>query len=378
MGFAKSFYFFYYAAGASFFPFLALYYRDLGLVGREIGLLTAIPPLTALFSASLWGGLADATQKHRQLLMLALAGVIVFALTMSTITTFYGLVPTVIAFAFFASPIIPLVDNSVLDQLGDRCSQYGRIRLWGALGWGIAALIIGQVIECLGLLWSFYGYVLLILGCLVVVFKLPIAHASINSAFRQGLKQLLGDRQWRLFLGTLFIAGMGLSTAHSYLFLYMKDIGATKSLMGLALTVATVSELVIFFYAGRLLDRWGTRNVLIASLVAHVVRLLAYSQVRNPHIVLIVQLLHGPTFSLIWTSGVSYANRMAPTGMGATAQGLLSAVYFGMGAAGGGLIGGFLYEHIGPFWMYFCAGIWVFIGLLIFGFFDRNPKPIRQ
>lgn len=377
MGIAKTFYFFYYAAGASLFPFLLLYYSDLGLVGHQIGLLTALPPLTALFSASLWGGVADATQKHRQLLLLALGGVIIFALLLSTTTTFYALIPTVIAFAFFASPIIPLVDNSVLDQLGDRRSHYGRIRLWGALGWGIAAYMLGHIIERLGLSWSFYGYALFITGCFFVALKLPIAHASIGSAFRQGLKQLLSDRQWRLFLATLFIAGMGLSTAHSYLFLYMQELGATKSQMGFALTVATVSELLIFFYSGRLLDRWGTRNVLIASLIAHVVRLLAYSQVRNPSLVLLVQLLHGPTFSLIWTSGVSYANRMAPKGMGATAQGLLSAIYFGMGAAGGGFIGGILYEHIGLFHMYFCASIWVAFGLLIFVIFSRTPKPVH-
>lgn len=370
---AKIFYFFYYGAGAALFPFLVLFYRDLGLSGREIGLLTALPPLVSLFSASLWGGLADVTQRHRQLLVVALTGAIGFALLLSGVTTFLYLLPTIAAFAFFMAPVIPLVDHSVLESLGDQRSRYGRIRLWGALGWGIVAYFAGQIVEQFGLSWSFYGYAILMVACLGIAMYLPITQASIGRAFRQGLSQLLGNRPWRLFLLTLLIAGMGGSTAHSYLFLYMQDMGASRSLMGLSLTIATLSELVVFFYSGRLLDRWGTRTVLLFSLLAHVTRLTAYAFVRTPELVLLVQLLHGPTFSLIWTAGVSYANRMAPKGMGATAQGMLSATFFGLGATGGGLAGGFLYQQVGPFWMYFCAGMWVFLGFILFAALG-NPE----
>jgi len=369
---AKTFYFFYYGAGSALFPFLVLFYRDLGLSGREIGFLTALPPLVALFSASLWGGLADATQRHRELLFVAILGGIGFAILLSTVTTFLWLLPTVAAFAFFMAPTIPLVDNSVLESLGDQRGRYGRIRLWGALGWGVVAYFAGQVVEQFGLSWSFYGYAILMVICLAIALRLPIAQASIGRAFKQGLRQLASNRQWRLFLITLLIAGMGGSTAHSYLFLYMQDLGASQSLMGFSLTIATLSELVVFFYAGRLLEKWGTRRILLFSLLAHVVRLTAYSQVRSPSHVLLIQLLHGPTFSLIWTAGVSYANRIAPKGMGATAQGLLSATFFGLGATGGGLTGGFLYEQVGPFWMYFCAGMWVFVGFLLFAVLGRN------
>lgn len=375
MNLPKTFYFFYYAAGASLFPFLVLYYRELGLSGQEIGWLIAIKPFTSLFSASLWGGLADATQRHRQLLLLAIFGVILFALILSITTTLAALIPIVATFAFFMAPIMPLVDNSVLEALGEHRSRYGRVRLWGALGWGITALILGQLTETFGLSYSFYGYALLMLGCFIIATRLPITHVRIGQTFTHGLKQLLYNKQWLLFLTTLLISGVGLSTAHSFLFLYMKDLGASQSLMGVALAIATVSELFIFFYSGRLLDRWGTRKILIATLIAHIVRLIGYSLVRTPELVLFIQLLHGPTFSLIWVAGVSYANQIAPKGMGATAQGLLTATYFGLGATGGGLIGGYLYEHIGPFQMYFWAGICVFGGLILFTLFGKKTNP---
>ena len=377
-GFAKAFYFFYYAAGASLLPFLALYYRDLGLSEREIGLLAGISPLTVLFSASLWGGLADATQWHRGLLGLAIAGAVGFALVLSSVTTFLRLIPAVAAFAFFVAPIIPLVDHSVLDLLGEQRANYGRVRLWGALGWGVAATTMGRLVEEFGLGWSFYGYAALMSVGLIAAMRMPVAHARIGGAFRQGLRVLLRNRQWLLFLAAVWAGSMGLSTVHNFLFLYMEDLGASKSLMGLSLTSATFSELLVFFFSGRMLDRWGTRRLLIFSLLAHVLRLLAYALIRTPWLVLGVQLLHGPTFSLAWVAGVAYANRMAPAGMGATAQGFLSAVYFGLGSAAGAFIGGMLYEDMGPFWMFLWAGVWVLGGLLLFAIYGRDPAERGQ
>ena len=65
--FLRAFYFCYFAAGASLFAFLVLYYEELGLPGPQIGLLAAIPPLTLLVAAPVWGGLADATRQHHRL-----------------------------------------------------------------------------------------------------------------------------------------------------------------------------------------------------------------------------------------------------------------------------------------------------------------------
>ena len=216
------------------------------------------------------------------------------------------------------------------------------------------------------------------LACFLAATRLPVSHVHIGQSFGHGLRQFLSDRRWLLFLATILIGAVGLSTVHGFLFLYMKDLGASRSLMGVALAVATLSELVVFFYSGRLLERWGTRAILVASLIAHIVRLVGYSVVRSPELVLVVQLLHGPTFSLIWVAGVSYANQAAPRGLGATAQGLLTAIYFGLGSTAGGLVGGYLYDHLGPFRMFFWAGICVLGGLILFVALGSSTDRVDQ
>jgi len=360
----KLFYFLYFAAAASLLPFLVLFYEQRGLTGRQIGLLAAIPPLITLFAATFWSGLADATQRHHRLLGLAIFGATALASAIFFASTFPVLVITVTAFAFFAAPIIPLVDNSSLEYLGAQKKQYGKLRLWGAVGWGVAAPVVGQLVERLGLGWSFYGYSLFMLAGLVISFRLPIRHARIDQSFWQGVRLLLVNQRWWSFLALIFIAGMGSGLILNYLFLYMEQLGASKTLMGLALTVGTLSELVVFSSSDRLLDRWGTRKLLMLALVALAVRSLAYALVQNPWLVLPIQLLHGLSFAALWAAGVAYAHKLAPAGLGATAQGLFAGVSMGVATATGAFIGGILYENVGLSLMYGWAGIGILVALL--------------
>lgn len=43
----------------------------------------------------------------------------------------------------------------------------------------------------------------------------------------------------------------------NFLFLYLNDLQAGKTLMGLSMTIATLRELPVLFFAGRLLNCWG-------------------------------------------------------------------------------------------------------------------------
>lgn len=375
---AKAFYFLYYAAAASLAAYLVLFYRQKGLDEGQIGLLTGLQPLVTLAAASLWGGLADSTRQHRLLLRGAIVGSILCALLLSQMGGFGGLVFVALAYSFFLAPIIPLVDNSVLDLLGERPERYGRIRLWGAVGWGALGPLAGRLVDWGGFDYSFLLFALIQLGGLLVTFALPIAQSSLGVNFWGGLRALATNRRWLLFLAVMFVGGMGAATVHNFLFLYLEDLEASRWTMGLSLSVATVSEVAVFFFAEKLLARWGTVRVLAFSLAALALRLLAYSVITTPGWVLVVQLSHGLTFSAMWVAGVAQAKRLAPPGLGATAQGLLTGVYFGVGAAAGATAGGFLYESAGPFVMYRWAGVWVLIGVAILGLSRLGVRAGRE
>lgn len=363
---AKSIFFIVYAAASVLLPFLALYYEQRGLSGAQIGLLAAIPPVMTMIGASVWGSLADATRRHKLIFGLVIVGAVVSVALIPLAHNFLSLSLAIALHAFCFMSLIPLLDNSALEILGSQSDKYGQIRLWGSLGWGLGAPAIGPLVERLGLDWTFYGHAGLMLVGLLIALPLPVAQKSSGSGFSQGLKSLLQDGRWYLFLLVIFVAGFGDALVRNYWFLYLKDLEASSLLMGLSLTIGMVSELVVLAFSGQLLNRLGTNKLLIISVLTQGARLLGWSLISDPYLALSLQLLNGLTFGTLWLAGVAYAKKIAPAGLSATAQGLLSGVYFGLSSVIGALSGGFLYEQVGTWGMYRWGAIVMFIGLLIY------------
>ena len=125
--------------------------------------------------------------------------------------------------------------------------------------------------------------------------------------FWSGMRTLLSNRGWVFFLMMAFVCGVGMASTNIYQFVYMAEIGATKSLMGLSLTVSTLSELPVMIFAGWLLKRLKPRGLMTLGMLVIGLRVLLYSAFNVPGAILLIQLLHGLTYPAIWIAGVAYA-----------------------------------------------------------------------
>ena len=372
MVFPSIYYFLYFGAISILFPFLALFYQSQGLTGGQIGLLAAISPILSFFGAPLWTGAADASHRHKLVTMLSIMGVVGVTFIFPQIASFGGLLLMISLWAFFGSPTSSLVDSAVLTLLGDHRERYGRIRAWGTIGYGVIAPFAASLIGRLGLKWAFWGYAILMLGGLLVITQIPFRQSSSSGSFRGGVRVLLANQPWMLFLVMVFIAGIGMATINNYLFVYMQSLGASKTLMGIALTVSTLSEIPAMFFSDRLLRRIGARGMLVIAMTTIGLRLICYSLTTQPWVVLVIQLCHGLTFAAIFTAGVYYADQIAPPGMKATTQGMFSGTLMGFGSAAGGLLGGLLLDRFSPGGMYAFAGTFVLVGLIVFLVIERR------
>ena len=151
MIFSSVFYFLFYGAISFLASYLALFYQSQGLTGGQIGVLIAISPLISMFGAPLWTGAADASKRHKIVAIAAIIGTVITALIFPQIASFAGLILVASLFAFFMSPISSLTDSAVMSLLGKRKDKYGRIRLWGTLGYGMVAPLAGELIGQFGL-----------------------------------------------------------------------------------------------------------------------------------------------------------------------------------------------------------------------------------
>lgn len=369
---AKLTYFFYFGAMGAVVPYLALHYRSIGLSGSEIGLLGGVGPFVTLVAAPMWGALADILGKHKRVLVVAIAGLSLGMLGISLARDLRLLLPIVIFYIFFGSPVISLVDHTVLTLLGDRKAEYGRQRFWGAVSWGLMGALLGIITQRFGPSWIFVAFFILIGIALFVALRLPIAEASLGVSYRAAFKALLRQRWWAIVLLTVFVQMAGRATGFGFLMLHLSDLGASRALMGLSVGLASLSDVPTFFFADRLLRRWGPRGMLLFALGFTVVALLGYGLPRSPWVITLVQLLQGPSFSAMWVAGVHYAREAAPEGMGATTQALFGAVVWGLGSGCGNLIGGVIYDAFGAQSLFLGAAVAVSLAMLFFLVLGRN------
>ncbi len=332
-------------------PFLVLYYLQLGLVGAQIGVLRAVPPLVTMFSAPMWGAVADASGRHRALRLAAIGGAWLGVLALSMASSYPWLVFIVGLQAFFIAPVIPLVDSAVVTLLGKRRDAYGSQRLWGAVGWGLCGLLAGFVIERYGIAWAFIGYLGVSVGVVVTAVGIPVPQAARKAAargdFTSDLRRLASHRSWLIFLLAVLIGGLYQALEMNYLMLYFEALGMPEFLMGLALVVGTLSEIPVWALAPRLLRRWGSRGLLSVAFVAAATKGLVYAFWPPVWLALGIQLLHGFSFPAMWAAGVAYASAVAPEGTQATAQGAFGGVYMGLCVALSAFFGGQLFGRLG-------------------------------
>ncbi|RPI69559.1 MAG: hypothetical protein EHM38_07365, partial [Geobacteraceae bacterium] len=95
----------FFGAGGFLYPFLALYYKQIGLTGAQMGLLASLGWAISMLTAPVWGRWGDTAKNPKIVLQVALlgAGLANFLL---------GLQNTVLGIAFFIA-LGSIFDNSI-------------------------------------------------------------------------------------------------------------------------------------------------------------------------------------------------------------------------------------------------------------------------
>jgi len=374
-----SFYFLLFAGVAAFGPYMVLYYQSLSFSGAQIGLLAGIAPLITMVSVPFMTGLADRTNRHGLIMSLSLLVVVSGLVVLPYLKTFIPLFGMAILSRVFFSPIMPLSNSATMFMLGDRKDLYGRIRLGGTIGFGIVATVVGSLVENYGLKIAFWSAASLFFVAFLVSQKLVHGgEESGKSADSGRASELLKNPHFLLFLLIGFSGGISFATLNTYLFPYMKELGAGESMMGLALTIGTIAELPVLYFVGRFIKRFRAYALVIFSIAMTGLRFLLLAVAPNPIFVLFVQLLNGFNYPLLMVAGVTYADERAPQGFRATAQGLFNAAMGGIGGAIGGFAGGLLFERVGAKGMYLVFSIFVAFVLVFVSLLRRTLPPEQE
>ncbi len=369
-----SFYFVYFAAAAFLQPYIFLYFQELGFSGAQIGLLAGVIPLILMVGSTFWTGLADAKLRHKLIMSLTILVSVLTVVIFPFMKTFALLIPVIIIYALFAAPVTSFADSATMAMLADKKDMYGRVRIGGTIGWGVIAPIAGIIIDRYGIRWAFWGYSAIMIFTLIICQWFTFGRGGVREPMLANFRKLLSDRRWVLFLSLMFLGGISFTVVNNYLFPYMEELGISRSTMGIALLIATLSELPVLFFSKNLIDRFKAQGMLFIGMFIMGIRLILYAALNYQSGILIFQLLSGLTFPLVWVAAVSYANDISPEGLKATGQGLVGGAAFGIGSAAGGVIGGLLLGSVGGQAMFLVIGIGVLLGMAVIFLMERNQN----
>lgn len=149
-------------------------------------------------------------------------------------------------------------------------------------------------------------------------------------------------------------AGMCTGVVWNFLFWHTENLATIsqtkwlKTLQGLLTGIQCfLAELPFNFLSGSILKKFGHINVMSLVLLIYSIRFMAYSVISNPWLFLPLEIFHGPSFGLCWPTMVSYGDKVTPPGTQATIQGLIGAIFEGIGASSGTLLCGWIMDVYG-------------------------------
>ena len=340
-------YFFFFAGMGMFFSFINVYYLEIGLTGIQIGLLGTIGPLVGVFSSILWGMAADHFGRPRLLFVVASGGALSAVIVLAGVQVFLWMVPIVIWFSLFNTPMPAMMDSTTFRLLKDHPERYGRYRMWGTCGFILTSLAGGFLFERVGVAAVFPAYALTIVFFMLSSFGLPNTPIQLRTSPFDGVGHLVRQPSWLLFALSVFILWIASTGSISFVGVLIKSMGGSERLIGLNWAVAAAVELPVMFSSAFLLRRIGANRLITIAFIGYFLRILFYGLIPSPEWAVAVNVFHAFSYVPFLIGSVAYANQIAPPELKATSQGLLFSV-MSMGNVIGALLSGWLYDHLGP------------------------------
>lgn len=341
------YYLFTFLRAGSFFPFLFVYFAELGLSGQQIGLLATLNPLSMLLLATPISTLADRRGWRVQILQIALIGLGVVIFLLRYPTSFGVLALLMLPLAVFTTPTMSISDGLVARMARRHHLNYGGMRLWGSFGFAISALIFGAVWQHLGFQPMFLVSSVLCLPLIWTAGKLEEG-PTIEKDGRKPVGELLRDTGLVMLLLATFLAGISNSLSMTFEGVYVRSLGGGNFLIGMMIAFAAFSELPAMFYSQRIARRLRGTNTLLLAYTFTTSAYLGYILVSNPSLLPIFSILKGLGYGLNFTTVVRLLTERTPDELSSTAQSLMAIGWMGLAPLVAGPLGGLIYDAISP------------------------------
>ncbi len=341
------FYCVYFATLGALLPYWSLYLESLGMGAVQIGLLVGAIQLTKVVGPNLWGPLADRTGRRMAVARGTAFLAFLAFLPLYAFQGFWAMLPVVALFALFHAGPLPLVEGAVWDLVRRLRAHYGRIRLWGSIGFIATAVGLGPLLDRHGLGLILHCLAALFLGIFLLTWLVPepVGGGETRQA-GSPFRRLRQPHVWGFF-ATTFLMQASHGVYYGFFSIHLQDHGFSRLVIGLLWGLGVLAEVVAFLGTDQLVRRLGVRSLLIGSLALAGFRWALIGATLQPVWLLVAQTLHAATFAVFHAAAARHTHDLFPEWERSSGFALYSSLAFGLGGGLGTLLAGSLWGLLG-------------------------------
>jgi PPP family 3-phenylpropionic acid transporter len=352
----SGFYFFYFATVGVLIPYWGLYLKDSGFNPVQIGELSAMLSGTRIIAPVLWGWIADRTGKNLRIIRIASFFTAILFAGFLYVHGYFWFAWVTLTFSFFWNAALPQFEAVTLYHLKTETHRYSRIRLWGSIGFIVAVLGVGRLLDDQPP--DIIPATITALMTLIWLFSLitPIIQAPHHEAAAVGIKQIMKRPELWAFLAVYMLLQFAHAPYYVFYSIYLKHHQYTASLTGFLWALAVFAEIILFIYMLRILKRLSLRVILLISILLSVVRWLMIAWcVDYFWLMLFAQLLHAATFAGAHVAAIHLVHLYFGDRHQGKGQALYTSLTFGLGGMLGSYFSGYYWDVFGAEFVYSVA-----------------------
>ena len=346
-----SFFFLYFAYVGLVSPYASLFFLDRGFNVIEIAVLMSMLQITRIVGPFSWGWLSDYLSNRVGIIrfcacLAALVFVCIFFLN-----SYMAFFVWMFVLHTILSSLMPLGESATVHALFKDNSfdkRYGRLRLWGSIGFIAMVLVAGELFQRKGIeLYPIVGMIVLSLLALIT-FLLHEPKMERRKMVKGELLVVLFNPDVRWFL----LSGFFMIFAHAALYvfysLYLSNLGYNKFQIGLFWALGVFAEVIFFYFQSKVLSRLDAEVVLQASFGVGVVRFALIALYPLTPVLIFAQILHAGTFAAHHSAATKLLQRWFTGPLQARGQALMATISYGLGGTLGGLCAGWIWDAFQP------------------------------
>jgi PPP family 3-phenylpropionic acid transporter len=343
----------YFAHIGFFNPYLPLWLKEAGYGLLAISLLTSVQSLTRLVAPYGWGWLSDHTGERVKLLRFCATTAMLVSGALWLNLGFAALMLVLLLMFLNTSAMMPMSEASMAHLVSQNGNfdpkRYGRVRLWGSIGFLVTVFAAGAWFEHFGLVhfpaWTVASLALVVLS----VWLLPdVKETHAQHAQALPVWPVLRQPRVRWFFLSLFFHVFAHMGIYIFFSLYLDELGYSKTMIGLLWAVSVLVEIAWFFTQSRWLAWLSPRAWLLLCAGVMVLRMgITASAAQSLVWLLLAQALHAITFAAHHSVCIALISEMFPGRLRGRGQALFTVLGYGLPGVLGGLLGGVLSAQFG-------------------------------